>query len=158
LVTALVIASALGYSWLRVSPSLRQVEVTVVFVFPVIGLAAWLLIRRVGIDIQPDALVLRGVVQRVTISWDRVEGLVWREMPSLTQTEYLYVEFDQKSARRLPTVAKDLGRRQLNDRYLGPVFTSPNLRSATGEEVDADEILGRAWALGRERQTGVRSS
>jgi hypothetical protein len=127
-------------------------------VFPVIGLAAWLLIRRVGIDIQPDALVLRGVVQKVTISWDRVERLAWREVPSLTQTEYLYVEFDRKSVRRLPTVAKDLGCDQLNDRYLGPLFTSPNLRSATGEEADANEILGRAWALGRERLTDIRSS
>jgi hypothetical protein len=98
-------------------------------------------------------------VRKVALPWGRVQGFTWQEARSLTKTEYLYVKTDQSTPRRipkdapirLPTIARTIKRDRLNDRFLGPLLTSPNLRSTTGVEVDATEILEQAWASGRER-------
>jgi hypothetical protein len=158
-VVGLVLLVVVGYSWLHHAPSLGQVAVTIVVVIAVVGFADWIFIRRVGIEIQPDVLVLCGTVRKVALPWGRVKGFTWQEARSLTKTEYLYVETDRSTPRRvpkgasirLPTIARTINRDHLNDRFLGPLFTSPNLRSTAGAEVDATQILQQAWASGRER-------
>jgi hypothetical protein len=150
------------YSWLRHAPSVGQVAVTIVVVLAILGLSEWIFVRRVGIEIQRDGLVLCGAVRKVPVPWAAVKGFVWREARSLTKTEYLYVETDNPVPRRvpkdapirLPTVARTTNRDHLNDRVLGPLLTSPNLRSTTGTEADATEILdthGRQAAIRGER-------
>ncbi|HEY2717136.1 MAG TPA: hypothetical protein VGI73_13030 [Solirubrobacterales bacterium] len=156
-VVGFVLLVVVGYSWLRDAPSFPQIAVTILVAMAVLGLSEWIFIRRVGIEIQPDGLVLCGSVRKVAVPWSRVRGFTWKEARSLTKTEYLYVETDQSIPRRvpkdapirLPTVARTIKRDHLNDRLLGPVLTSPNLRSTAGVEVDATEILERAWALGQ---------
>jgi hypothetical protein len=158
-VVGAVLLLVVGYSWLRHAPSLGQVAVTIVVVLVALGLSEWIFVKRVGIEIQRDGLVLCGVVRKVPIPWAAVQGFVWREARSLTKTEYLYVETDHPTPRRvpkdapirLPTVARTTNRDRLNDRVLGPLLTSPNVCSPTGVEADATEILEHAWTLGRER-------
>ena len=158
-VVGAVLLVVVAYSWLRHAPSLGQVAVAIVGVLAVLGLSEWIFVRRVGIEIQQDGLVLCGAVRKVPVPWAAVQGFVWREARSLTKTEYLYVETDQLTPRRvpkdapirLPTVARTISRDRLNDRVLGPLLTSPNVRSATGVEADATKILEHAWASGRER-------
>jgi hypothetical protein len=156
-VVGLVLLFVVSFSWLHDAPSLTQIAVAILVAIAVLGLSEWIFIRRVGIEIQPDGLVLCGSVRKVPVPWSRVRGFTWKEARSLTRTEYLYVETDQSMPRRipkdapirLPTVARTIKRDRLNDRLLGPLLTSPNLRSTAGVEVDATEILERAWALGR---------
>jgi hypothetical protein len=150
-IVGLFLVAIVADSWFRRGPSLVQVAITIVVVMAVLGLSEWALVRRVGLEIRPDALVLRGAVRRVEIPWNRVQGFVWQEGWSLTKTQYLYVETDQPNPRRipkdapirLPTVARTVIRDRPNDRFLGALLTSPNLRSTTGIEVDATELLER---------------
>lgn len=158
-IVGFVLLAIVADSWFRHGPSLAQVAITIVVVIAVLGLSGWAFVRRVGLEIQPDALVLQGAVRRVEVPWNRVRGFVWQEARSLTRTEYLYVETDQPNPRRipkdapirLPTVARTVDRDRPNDRSPGALLTSPNLRSAAGIEVDATELLERAQGSARER-------
>lgn len=156
-IVGFVLLAVVAYSWLHHVPSSGQVGVTIAIVAAVLALSEWIFVRRVGIEIQPDGLVLCGSVRKVVVPWSRVRGFTWKEARSLTKTEYLYVETDQSTPRRvpkdapirLPTIARTIKRDRLNDRVLGPLLTSRNVRSTAGVEVDATEILEQAWALGR---------
>jgi hypothetical protein len=158
-VVGAVLLVVVAYSWLHRAPSLSQVAVTIVVVLAVLGLSEWIFIRRVGIEIQRERLVLCGALRRVALPWHRVQGFTWQEARSLTRTEYLYVGTDQSTPHRvpkdapirLPTIARAIKRDRPNDRLLGPLLTSLDLRSTAGVEVDATEILEQAWAAGRER-------
>jgi hypothetical protein len=152
-VVGAVLVVIAAFSWLRHAPSLGQVAVTIVVALAVLGLSEWIFVRRVGVEIQRDGLVLCGAVRKTPVPWAEVKGFVWREARSLAKTEYLYVETDYPTPRRipkdapirLPTVARTTNHDHLNDRVLGPLLTSPNLRSTTGAEADATEILEHAW-------------
>ena len=93
-VVGAVLFVVVAYSWLGNAPSLGQVAVTIVVVLAVLGLSEWIFVRRVGIEIQRDGLVLCGAVRKVLVPWAAIQGFVWREARSLTKTEYLYVETD----------------------------------------------------------------
>lgn len=109
--------------------------------------------RRMGVEIQPNGLCLHGALRRTQVPWSHVQGFVWKENRSLTQTEYLHVKTDQPTPRRipkdaplrLPTIARVTNADHLNDRLLGSLLTSPNIRSQSGEEVDAEAMLEAAW-------------
>jgi hypothetical protein len=163
-VVGAVLLVIVAYSWLRHAPSLGQVAAAIVVVLGALGLSDWIFVRRVGIEIQPDTLVLCGALRKVPIPWATVQGFTWREARSLAKTEYLYVKTDHPTPRRvpkdspirLPTIARTINRDHLNDRVLGPLLTSPNVRSTTGAEADATEILEHAWGQTASEANAIR--
>jgi hypothetical protein len=152
-----LILLVVGYSWIRQGPTAAQFFVAIAIIAVVLLLCDWLFARRMGLEIQHDGLVIRGPIRRVYVPWSRVKGFTWREVRSLTKTEYLYIETDQAAPRRipkdapvrLPTIARMTKPSLPNDRVLGPLFTSPNIQSTTGEQVDALAALKWAWTTGR---------
>jgi len=121
-----------------------------VFVF-----SEWLFARRMGLEIGRDGLTLRGVVTRVHVPWSYVRGLRWEEARRLiSKTESLYLEADYPKPRwvpasapiRIPTITCATRSSLPNDRLLGPLLSSPNIRAADGTEADAMSVLKRAWA------------
>lgn len=112
----------------------------------------WALGRKMGFQISDDALVLCGPLRRVRIPWSKVQGFAWHQRRSRTKTNHLYVETDQKVPRRfprdapvrVPSVACVFDFQLPNDRLLGPLLTSPCVRSRDGREVEAMELLESA--------------
>lgn len=118
----------------------------------VLGLCEYLFARRIGFEIQPDRLVLCGLIRRVDIPWRNVQEILWRRKPSLSHTQYLYLKTDQENPRRfprdapvrVPTVAFVAKSPLPNDRLLGSFLTSPNVRTNDGREVDVVDLLEQA--------------
>jgi hypothetical protein len=119
----------------------------------VLALSELLFARRMGLEIGPDGVTLRGPVGRVHVSWSHVQGVRWeRGHTLLSRTEFLYLETDQRSPRRVPadapirvpTITCATRSRLPNDRLLGPLISSPNIRSTDGREADAIAVLERA--------------
>ena len=149
-----------GLSWIRHTPTLQHVLTAVVIVAGIFVICEWWFGRRPGVGIEPDGLRIRGSIRSVHIPWSQVQGYKWKEVPSLTSAEHLYVETAQTVPRRvpkdapirLPTIARMNNPSSWpNDRYLGPLLTSPNIRSTTGKEVDADSTFEQALRVARNR-------
>jgi hypothetical protein len=158
-VIGLVVLLVVGLSWIRHVPTLEQLLAGIMVIVVVLALCDWLFARRTGIEIELDGLVIRGPIRSIHVPWSQVQGFQWGEVRSLTKTEYLYVETNQAIPRRvpkdapirLPTISRMTKPSSLpNDRFLGPLFTSPNIRSKTGEEVDAIATLERAQQIAAE--------
>jgi hypothetical protein len=154
--TGFLLLVAIGYSWLRDAPSGSQATIGLVVVVLVFGLSEWLFARRMGFEIGPDGVTLRGAVSRVFVPWSRMDGLHWEARQILNRTEYLYVETDQPEPRRvparapirIPTVSCATRSNLPSDRLLGPLLSSPNIRAADGTEADPIDVLERARAIG----------
>jgi hypothetical protein len=120
----------------------------------VFGFSEWLFARRMGLEIGPDGVTLRGAVSRVFVPWSQMDGLRWEAGRFIGRTEFLYIETDQPKPRRVPadaplrvpTVACATRSNLPNDRLLGPLLTSPNIRAADGTEADPIDVLERARA------------
>lgn len=146
--------------WTNSSLNFAQGLTTLGFVSCVFVSYEYMFARRMGMEVRPDSLALRGPFRQVQVPWPNVQGFIWKEQPSLSRTKYLYVRTDQKKPRRLPgdsplripTVASVFDSSLPNDRILGPLLTSPNVRANDGREVDALELL--EWARERaDRET-----
>jgi hypothetical protein len=162
-VAVFLILLVVGYSWIRHGPTAVQFLIAIVVIAVVLSLCDWLFARKMGLEIQFTGLVIRGPIRKVYVPWSRIQGFEWKEVRSLTKAEYIYVETDQAVPRRiprdapirLPTIARMTKPSLPNDQFLGPLFTSPNIRSVTGEEVDAMATLKRAWIEGKDQSPGA---
>lgn len=152
--TGFLLLVVVGVSWLRTAPSGSQVVGGLVVVALVFALSEWLFARRMGFEVGRDGVTLRGVVSRVFVPWSQVDGLHWKARRFISRTEFLYVETDQPEPRRvpadaplrIPTVTCATRSSLPNDRVLGPLLSSPNVRGADGTEADAMVLLEGARA------------
>jgi hypothetical protein len=149
---ALFLGGLTIYGWARSSPSLVQGLTGLGVVGLVFISCEYVFARRMGLEICPDCLILRGPLRKVRVPWSHVQGILWREKPSLSRAKYLYLKTDQDKPRRvprdaplrIPTVAWVFDSSLPNDRILGPFLTSPNVRADDGREADAIALLERA--------------
>lgn len=147
-----ILLLALGLSWLRTSPSTAQVVSGLVFAAVVFLLGDWIFARRMGLELDSRGLTLRGPLRQVHIPWSNLQGFHWADARrGLTRTKFLCAETEQHSPRRVPGDAPIrvptvtfADSRLPNDRLLGPIWTSPNIRLSDGREADALELLERA--------------
>lgn len=152
--TGFLLLVVVGYSWLRNAPSVSQVAVGLVVVVLVFGLSEWLFARRMGFEIGRDGVTLCGAISRVFVPWSQVDGLHWEARRFISRTEFLYIETDQPKPRRvpadaplrIPTITCATRSALPNDRLLGPLLSSPNIRAADGTEADPIDVLERARA------------
>jgi hypothetical protein len=154
---AFFLAIILGFSWVTNPPSASQLIAGIIVVALVCALSEWLFARRMGVEIQQDAVTLCGPFRRTRIPWTQVQGLVWRDALSFSRTKYLCLETNSRAPRRIPqnapvripTIACSSESSLPNDRLLGRLLTSPDIRSPAGEEVDAVKTIEQAWNAGR---------
>ena len=156
--TGFLLLVVVGFSWLKSAPSGSQMAGGLVVVVLVFGLSEWLFARRMGFEIEPDGVMLRGAVSRVYVPWSQIDGLRWEARRFLSRTEFLYIETDQPEPRRvpadaplrIPTITCATRSSLPNDRLLGPFLSSPNVRAADGTEADPIDVLERARRLSSE--------
>jgi hypothetical protein len=101
-IVVFLIVVVVGLSWAHNAPTVAQFLIVVAIVAVVLALCEWLFARRMGLEIQLDGLVLRGPIRRIHAPWSQIQGFTWGEARSLTKTEYIYVETDQATPRRVP--------------------------------------------------------
>lgn len=96
--------------------------------------------RRMGVTIGPQGLILHYAFYRKRVSWSRIAGFDWGRWRD-PRSEVLWLRTnDGRRTRRIPTVA------HIPRGWWARYFGSPNLRSRTGEEVDAMRTLEGARA------------
>lgn len=147
-----LLAVLLIVSWQQGISSVSQGLATLAFCIGTFTLGEWLFVRRMGLEIQAERLILRGPVRRLAIPWSEIEGLRWRDARSMSRTKYLYVltkarkpkRFPPDAPVRLPTISCPSDSYLLNERWLGKALASPKLRGVHGEEVDAVSLLETA--------------
>ena len=147
-----ILLLAIGLSWLRTSLSAAQMGGALAFAAIVFALGDWIFARRMGFDLGAQGLTLQGPLRQVRIRWVDLQGLHWAEARrGLTKTKFLYVETTQQSPRRIPSdspirvpTVSFADSNPPNDRLLGPILTSPNVRAPDGREVDVFDLFERA--------------
>lgn len=153
-----ILLLAIGLSWLRASPSAAQVGGGLAFAAIVFALSDWMFARRMGFELRAQDLTLQGPLREIRIPWSDLQGLHWTEARrGLSRTKFLYVETTQRSPKRIPSdspiripTVSFADSNLPNDRFLGPILTSRNVRAPDGREVDVFDLFERVrsnWAL-----------
>jgi hypothetical protein len=119
-----------------------------VIVFALMELA---FVRRMGIEIGPDGLLLRGAVRKIHIPWSSIHGLQWRKVRrSMSRTMFLYVETDQRTPRRIPADAPirvPTSPLHLNRPFRMIVYWARCLRHAGSEDLMNRKLMWRSsWS------------
>lgn len=146
-----ILLLAIGLSWLRTSPSSSQIVGALVFAAMVFALSDWIFARRMGFELAVQGLTLCGPLRQIHIPWSDLQGLHWAEAQrGLSKTKFLYAETTQRKPKRIPRgtpirvpTVSFADSHLPNDRLLGPILTSPNVRSPDGREVDVCDLLER---------------
>lgn len=148
------------FSWVADTPSALQVAGAGLFAAVVFVLSEWFFARKMGVEIDPEGLVLCGPLRRINIPWSTIQGVRWIEVRRpLSKVKHLYVESDQRRPHRIPgdapirvpTIAFAGESPLPNDRILGRFLTSSEIRSTTGDEADALMTIESAWSAYKER-------
>ncbi len=118
--------------------STEKVLRTIAIFIVVIAICDWWFARRMGFALDQDGLTLRYSYKKVCVSWSQIQGFQWKKKRT-SRTEFLWAEIADGNIVRIPTVGR-VSRALL----LAPFLTSTDIRSTTGEVLDAMATLEHA--------------
>jgi hypothetical protein len=140
---------ALFVSTLLIVPNIAQVRsfehrvTSFALAIAVFIISDYLFSRRMGLIIEKNGLVLRYAFYRKRILWSNIAGFEWRRWRD-PRSEVLWLKAsDGSRPRRIPTVAR------ISKGWWARHLGSSNIRSRTGEEVNAVAALEDALAAAR---------
>lgn len=123
--------------------SVEQRVVSIVITLAAFGVCDVAFSRRMGFTINQQGLILHYAFHRKHVPWSNIRAFEWNRWRR-RDTEWMWVVMTDDSRTRIPTVAR------IPEGYMGSFFGSSNLRSRTGEEVDAVTMLKDARAAAQD--------
>lgn len=123
--------------------SLKERLQSLIITLVVVAFCDWWFARRMGLSLDEKGLVLHYALVRRRVPWPTIDGFVWKRWRS---TEWIWIRTDDGGLVRIPTVGRAPKPESL---------ASSNLRSPSGEEVDAMATLNAALTLAREARSAA---
>ena len=112
----------------------------VAFTLVVVAICDLWFSRRMGITVNEKGITLHGAFFRKHLRWADIQGFEWKRWRD-PRIEWLWILTTQDARIRIPTIQR--GARQS---HYFDFFGSSQLRSKSGEEVDAARTLKEALA------------